>query len=350
MLFLNCHFSSLRGKLCGMKKLIPLLVVGACIVIGCKPLVEEERLEPGQVLRLSATASQSLESADFSATFSASVDVSEAGPIDLSGTVNGTMQNAGKQLRFSLDASGGRDQAEDSIVIAGALEAIVAGKQEVYINIGSLVLSPEEELIQPETIAMIQNQWWKLPSADEFAQDNVAITPNPRLLKAQAEVVKILEDKGMATIDDRESYHYEVEVDKTRLLEYLRKVSEEDGTELDEEKVEIELAPLIISGELWIDAETYFVRQLEWDIDNMDDEDFGISFKVTFSNHNEAGLISPPEEFKVFSPFMFMQPDEGTLPYNDLDIEEYDDLTEAEQQQMILELLNGGEPLPFPTE
>ena len=331
-----------------MRKLIPFFIIGTCIILGCKPLTEEERLEPQQVLRLSSTANQNLESADFYASFFASMDLSEAGPIDLSGIVNGTMQNAGKQLRFNLDASGGREQVEDSIVIAGALEAIIAGKQEVYVNISSLTLSPEEELIQPETIAMIQNQWWKLLSAGELAQENIAVTPNPRLLKAQAEVIKILEDKGMEKIDDAESYYYEVEVDKTLLLEYLKKVSEEDGTDFDEAKVELELNPLNISGELWIDAETYFVRQLEWDIENIDKEDFGISFKVTFYNHNEADPISPPEGFKVFSPFMFMQPEEGTLPFNDLDLEEYDDLTQEEQQQLIYELLNGGEPLPFP--
>jgi len=333
-----------------MKKLIPLLLVGTLVVLGCKPLIEEGRLEPQQVLRLSSTASQSLESADFFASFSASIDAAEAGPIDLSGTVNGTMQNAGKQLKFSLNASGGREQAEDSVVIAGALEAIIAGKQEVYVNVSSLTLSPEEELIQPETIAMIVDQWWKLPSADELAQENIAVTPNPRLLKAQAEVVRILEDKGMEEVDGAESYHYQVEVDKTQLMDYLKKVSEEDGTEFDQARVEVELAPIEITGELWIDAETYFVRQLEWDVENIDEEDFGISFKVTFTNHNEADSISPPEEFKVFSPFMFMQPDEGTLPFNDLDLEEYDDLTEEEQEQLIYKLLNGGEPLPFTVE
>jgi len=57
---------------------------------------------------------------------------------------------------------------------------------------------------------------------------------------------------------------------------------------------------------LWIDAETFFVQKLSWDITSYPLQtggDTSLDFTVTFTDHNAAPEITPPKDAKEFSPY-----------------------------------------------
>ena len=96
-------------------------------------------------------------------------------------------------------------------------EMIVATPGDTYVKVHELTSQPMHPLLAPDLLEIILGQWWILPSEESEGPD-VMLTPNPNLIKAQSEVVRVTSDLGFDHIQGRMAYHYEVEVDSEKLI------------------------------------------------------------------------------------------------------------------------------------
>jgi hypothetical protein len=184
-------------------------------------------------------------------------------------------------------------------------------------NIHSLSSQPSSTLFRPEMIGVIAGKWWLLSEGDTPPAVE-SVSPDPRLLQAQAQVVSVTRDRGMTTINGRDVHHYDVALDTEKLVAYLSAVAEENGGEFDAAEVRKEVKAIEASGQLWIDAETYYVQKIEWVVQSLPINRGGaasVKFTITFRNHNDAPAIVPPKDAKQFSPTMFFGlPDDARFP------------------------------------
>lgn len=273
-------------------------------------------LPPEEVLENAAKATQSLESAQYvvQSEFDASADAwSAVGSLRM----DGMLQSAGEQLRFQLDITADVEDVQGSSSIDGTLEVAVISEEEVYMNLHSLIAQPSSTFFNPEMIGAIAGQWWLLPPGDTLPV-SASVTPDPRLLQMQSQVISVTRDRGVDTVQGRPSYQYDVVLDKEKLLLYLSAVAKESGQEFDVKEAESKFALVDASGQIWIDAETYYMQKLSWVIQSLPLDNGGeasVSFTITFRNHNEAPTIQPPTDAKPFTPTVFFSlPNDALFP------------------------------------
>lgn len=280
------------------------ILVAACTQQGS----DTPALPPEEVLERAAQATQKLENAQYLITADYDVDSGNTWQAEGVLRLDGILQNAGQQVRFQTDITAQVEDIEQgSYSLDGTVELVVMQEDEVYMNIHSLTSQPNSSLFSPGMIGMIAGKWWFLPSQDR-APETASVTPDPRLLKAQAQVVKVVQDNGVTFFSGSDSYHYDVELDKQKLLQYLASAAKEQGETWNQAEAEEMLAQVEATGELWIDAETFFVEKLVWDISALP---FGakgaadVALTVTFRNHNAAPNIEPPTEAQRLTPAVF---------------------------------------------
>lgn len=293
-------------------------------------------LAPEEVLQRAAKATQSLESAQYvvQGDFESKVDTQS-----MLGTVrmDGMLQHAGEQLRFQLDVDTDIDDLSGASSVSGTVEVVMIAPDEVYMNIHALTSQPSSTLFQPDVIGKIAGSWWLLPSGDTPPVTGT-VTPDPRLLQAQAQVVEVTKDRGVTTVNGRETYHYDVALNKDKLVAFLATAASQKGEVFDAQQVREDLEQLQASGQLWIDAEEFFLQKITWVLQSLPigGGTASASLTVTFRNHNAAPPILPPSEFKPFTPAVFF-----SLPSDALFPEEVvspADLSEPQIDQILQQL------------
>src|SRR3989338_3566831 len=307
-----------------MKRFLPctitLLLLAAC---ASGPV-----LPPDEVLKNAARTGQELLSARYSV--EGSLNFTEVG-VEKSAlfTMTGILQNGGKQSSMVINMKGSFPEAGQTYHLDGSMELFVTFKQEIYIKLGALEIDPEHPLLNAEALAAFQGTWWKLQEDQMMGE---SVTPDPSLLNAQSEVIRLVEDKGVETLDGRRAYHYRVTIDKEKLVQYLKRVSEEQGQPFDEAGPRAWAEQYESGGEIWIDAETFHVLKIQWNIKQSAQGSDPLDAKVTirFSDFNQAPTITPPTDYQVFSPFLFL-PNTNIIPdMNDAQLEE--ELERAREQ------------------
>ncbi len=288
-----------------------------CALVACSsPTTEQSTVAPEEVLERSTRAVQELESAQYvvQADFDLKTDALSA-----LGTarMDGMLSDGGEQLRFQLDLTSEVASAAGDSSLSGTVEVVVISENEVYLNLHSLSSQPSSEFFRPEMIAALAGKWWLL-SEDNSPPITKSVTPDPRLLQAQAQVVSVARDRGIVQINGRDSHHYDVALDTEKLAAYLEAIALEKGQEFDKTKTTKSLEEIQGSGQLWIDAETYFVQKINWVVQSVPLDNGGtasLSFTVTFRNHNDAPAILPPQGATPFSPAIFFTlPSEAMFP------------------------------------
>lgn len=284
-----------------MRKIV---FVGALLVLAS--CARPSTLPPDDVLRRASQATQDLASARYTieGALTSGKDAGSHGTAN----IEGILQDSGKQTQFTLTLAGSFANEGRSYNANGSMEVIVVWNQELFLFLKDLVVEPAHPLLDRASVELFRGKWWKIPEA---SQGNAAITvtPDPRMLEAQAEVVKVDRDRGMMTIDGRSVYHYDVSLDREKLAAYMKRIAEERGETLSVEELQEKLQGLVATGELWIDAETFFVHRLTWNVrkeDPGDDSGFALTFTANLRDFNTAPFITPPKEFETFSPFMFL--------------------------------------------
>lgn len=278
--------------------------------------------EAEDVMRLAAQQSRSLQSARLNGDGSFRL---EGGALPASGTaeLQGILQNAGDSVQMSvaIDAlvapGGNRGQ---TFRLRGAGETIVIGKKDLYFRVQSLSTEPDQSLFQPELLVLLLDKWWMVPgdlSGQESAVPGGTMTPPPTMLRAQAQVVRVLRNRGSVSLDGSAVHHFEVAVDPDKLLAYLQEVAATRNETFDRAALSRSIAGLQAQGEMWIDAQTYVLRQVTWNIREFPTEQgmFSASFTVRLSDIDSAPPVTPPADAQPFAPASFfgIDAESGTL-------------------------------------
>ena len=306
-----------------MKRLAAISIGVLVFLVGCTNQQQEQpTMSPDEVLRNAAQASLVLDSVRYELkgdfTMTDSNDVTTAGTIKL----DGALQGAGEQMQFEADIRSKTPRGGGDDIFSATVGVVVGGSQDLYVKLHSFESEGSNPLFNDQLVGKFIGQWWHIPSRENQLA-SISVTPDPRLLNAQAQVVRVVQDRGMSSLRDRSSYRYDVVVDHDKLLSYLREVSVEQGKPFDEAAVRASIANLEATGEIWIDAETYYVQRLQWDVSQGSEgvmKSVTASFLVDFYDHDSVAPIELPEDALEFTPLMFLDApsaldtDRSTLP------------------------------------
>jgi hypothetical protein len=312
------------------------------LLVGCSQPTEELSMLPDEVLRNASQVSLELEAVRYNLTGNFEMKDSNDNPTTGTLKLEGILQDAGEQLQFSADINANTKYLEGDSIISATIDVIVAGPEDLYVHLERYDIQGANQFFNPALLKGFSGIWWKVPSRENQVA-SASITPSPRILHAQAQVVTVVRDKGAASLRERRMYHYDIAIDPDKMVSYLQQVNGENGEQFDEASVRSSLEDLDATGEIWIDAETFAVHRLRWDIlQQVTDagQQLGGSFTVDFTDHNNAPDIVPPADAQEFSPFMFLdapnvlEPVESTLP---ADV----------QDDIIRQLLEEGADTPY---
>lgn len=289
------RYTDPRSFLLHFMRRVPCVLL-AIILASCARV---QGVAPAEVLRRAARASQELSSAHVSVI------------ADLSSTTSamhieadGRMQDAGRQMAFMFSVENTSRAQADAYQWQATGEVIVAAEEEVYLRLLSLGSNPPHPLIGGGHLAPLLKQWWHIPQ--EGQRQRAPITPDPRFLRLQTEIVHVEHDRGITDLRGDEAYHYDVRLDERKLLAFLEEVARERGETFDEEEWGKTLNDSDIRGELWIDVERYVLHQASWTVTpreesrSIDSQTF--TLLAVIRDHDAADPVVPPTESKPFSP------------------------------------------------
>ncbi|UPA22020.1 hypothetical protein K8942_03045 [Candidatus Peribacteria bacterium] len=256
-------------------------------------------LPPSQVLHKAAEASQSLESAAFDvrASFSGKTELID-GSWDGDAHATGSLTDGGKQLQFALqvDATKLNEQKQKSTVSLSS-DVIVAAENEVYLRLNTFTIDPASQLLPPELLAQMMNQWWVIPS--DNADSPADLAPDPSLLRMQASVVTVTNDHGLTTIGDHTAYEYDITIDPQKMRDYLTEVSRVSGQEATADMDA--LSDLQANGTIWIDADTFQIHRISWTISSTNAaQPQDVELTVDISKHNIPVTFTLPTDAAPF--------------------------------------------------
>lgn len=209
---------------------------------------------------------------------------------DIKITSSGWLQRELKQLSASVSIEGSADGTP--LKLGGDL--IVAGENEIYLNVRELTSSDPKSPLRSPFFNLIMNQWWKLPSKVGDSPVN-SVTPDPRLLDLQSQAIVVTKDYGVTTLNDRLSYHYDTTIDQKKLMTYMEEIAKERKEEFDPTEWNDMFTNTDMKGSVWIDAETFRINKMTWNITSKKtDKVWALNFDITFSDHDNAPNVMPP--------------------------------------------------------
>lgn len=307
-------------------------------------------MPPEDVLQNAVEESRKLQSAVFEGTARFVV-----GHWNGNAQLEGVLQQGGRALQagMTLDAVTDVEGTEHSVQAKGTLIAMES--DTVYVFFEELQSQPAHPLLPEATRSALLGMWWELPRRDPAAADTVPVTPDPGMLQAQVEVVRIVRDRGMATVGGHSVRYLEVEVDTEKLVAFLRQAAQEANEPFDEGAVRSEMETMSMRGALWIDASSFVLRQVTWHIARLPEARAGgdvldIECTVRLDKHNRAPDITPPADAQPLTPLAFFGAQDSALLQGVLQQQGEQDmgvLDPLEQEALLRALLEGG-ALPVP--
>lgn len=214
------------------------------------------------------------------------------------GSISGTMTNAGKQIQFTLDATGDNtDSAKEKSAYTISSDVIIGGENEVYLRMHTFDINPPSQLLPPALLTRLLNQWWLIPSKSGSTTPDLA--PDPSLLRMQASVIAVTKDHGLTTINGHSAYQYDVTIDPAKFSAYLDQIATTQGKTSASDKAAF--AQMNATGTVWIDATTFNIHRIVWTITSTDPKKpFTLHIDASISNHNAPVVISIPADAAPF--------------------------------------------------
>jgi len=297
-----------------------------------------ERLPAEEVLSRAARANQDLHSARFMIDGSFGFPIQSLGGSILGDTqMEGVLLNGGEQMHVSVETVARIPGPDGDVQIQATFEVLTAALEPKYFKILSVETQPVHPLLTPDIIEKISGRWWELPSGLADPQEIVP-TPDPKLLQAQSQVIRVTEDLGFDMVQKKKAYHYQVEVDREKLIAYLQKLSQDNAERIDESELRSKIEELTTDGELWIDAQTFALQRILWTIKFLrpqDSEETIIAFTMNLMDHNEVPSIELPTNVALFTV-------EELLPiFDEISTSSHIDLSSDLENGIIEKLLEG---------
>ena len=310
-------------------------VLCAVSLASCEP---QERLPAEEVLSRAARANQNLNSVRFTLDGSYSIPIqSLGGSIRGDARTKGVLLNGGGQMKISAETSASFPGSDGDMQIQAAFELFTDALETKYFKILSVETQPVNPLLTPDIIERISGRWWELPSGQTDPQEIVP-TLDPKLLQAQSQVIRVTEDLGFDMLQKKKAYHYQVEVDREKLIAYLQKLSQNNAERIDESELRSKFEELTTDGELWIDAQTFALHRILWNIKFLrpqDSEETIIAFTMNLMDHNEVPSIEPLTNVALFTV-------EELLPkFDEFSTSSHIDLSSDLENGIIEKLLEG---------
>ena len=287
-----------------MRRALPSLLL-LLVLASCR---KTPVLPSGEVLHRAAVASQSLASAaytvDGTLSFKNEEQEGQFHPI-----LKGVLQDGGKQTQLQLRLTGTLTEGTVTYAISGKSDIVVASEEDAYLRLASLVVTPPYPLLNPDALASFLGTWWKLP-VHKSENNHVSLGPDPRLLRAQAKVLRVTSERGIEKIHGTEAYHYGITLDREKLLAFLTEVANQKGEPPEHEQVRSQIEAYDVTGEVWIDVATFFLHRILWRITprGAQDRSFTAAFTLDLTDHNAAPPVKPPTDARPFVPGAFLQP------------------------------------------
>ncbi len=240
------------------------------ILTSCAPRVA---LPAELVLERASTENRNLNAARFEA------DVSYNALI--TARITGIMQNGGNQAVSDVDIHAGPMNFIARYVIASPVEQYLLVHATTVDSLKSLV-----------------GQWWIL-NANRVSDDaSIPLSPDPALIRKQMSIMHVTNDRGFVQLDGHAVYHYDVELDRQKALDFLKEVARQSGQN---DSSVILPQELQFRGECWIDADSFLLRRIVWNITSTDQQKpLHIQLAVAIHDQNSAIAIEPPKDAKPF--------------------------------------------------
>jgi len=205
---------------------------------------------------------------------------------------DGVLQDGGRSLSFSMKvkASGGAQSGTTVVDV----DVVILQSTDLFIR-------PTVAAAPSGSSALIRT-WWRYPLA--LAKSAPSVSPDPSLMRSQAEVVSVSSDLGRTVLNGRKAYHYAVTLDPEKLRQFLQRSAMEKQEPFDEEAMSSLLRAYVARGELWIDASNFFTHRIEWSFSPTALAKPGtpsMRFRVDLRDVNDAPGIAAPEGAKPLS-------------------------------------------------
>lgn len=271
-----------------LRRMFPLAAIALPLLLGCTRVGE---LAPPEVLRRSVQRSSTLTSVRFEA--QAELEYRRPGAeADARASIRGSMAQGGQQAEFSgaVDGSLMRDETRHTLHAEG--DMITEYQRDVYVVLRALDITPLPEILAGVTGVL--GTWWNVGVGDSRPRAiPQQVTPDPLLLRAQAESITVTKDDGLVTVRGRDAYHYAVRIDPDTLQTFVQKAVRERGSAMGVAAEDVRRYD--VRGEVWIDAQTFDLVRLRWDVH---DERSGLTVRIlaAFTDHDRAPPIVPPSQ------------------------------------------------------
>lgn len=236
-------------------------------------------LPPKEVLRRAVVAMQTLPSARFELSGST---VGGSGSLAF-GLSDGIVQDRGRKISFTLEAH--KDSASGF-----AMQVVAVDGCDIYVlpRRGDVPFARTQAGASGATLG----SWQKFacgtasPGAGSTDADDV---------QRELQAMDMVEDLSPASIDGRPAYHFRVSVNAQRFLEVLSMAVPPRSAEEMQRTREF-LDAYRITGELWMDRESFFLRRLAWDLTPV--RGIGPAFRLEgrLWDQNAAPAVSVPQE------------------------------------------------------
>lgn len=281
---------------------------GCCAVLLLTSCGKKGDLPPSEVLRRAALASSGLRSAryDVQADFDGAMPAMN-GRASLQ--LSGVLQDGGKETQVTATLEGEMDQEGEHRTLSLEGQAITRSQSDWFFLLQQLDVEPPLDDRQTAMLTQVAGQWWKVENVSDA--EALSVTPDPQLLRAQSEVVIVTKDGGIETINGHEAYRYDVTIDPDKLVAFMQKVSESNGNTFNAASAKAELANYEATGQVWIDAKTFYVHRLSWNIRTklyvQGHGGLSIVLTANLKDHDAAPAIVEPQDARLFPRENFMR-------------------------------------------
>jgi hypothetical protein len=276
-----------------MRSSVFIFALSTLVLCACS---EQGRLAPEDVLNRSSVANSGLLSARVSMNARLTSPDAQGALLDGYLTVQGNMQEGGRQLDLNFATQGARSASLQPMSWKASGRLIALSDNETYIRADEFESDPAFPILALASGENITNTWFRLPSA---GQTPTALTPDPRFLRLQSEAVRVTKDHGIDTVNGVRMYHYDVVLDPERFTAFLRSLPEtDDATSV--EGMLAQLAGYDAAGELWIEEKSFLLTKATWTITKKNDEAFSLTLSMELTDVGLPVTITAPEDAKFF--------------------------------------------------
>ncbi len=261
---------------------------------------------PADILQKASIAMDSLQSMDFSA--KGSVGDGSGSAASLRFTADGTVQFGGQQTKATVTVEGSVPQKGTAHSVSVDADVMSEWGQALFLYVRKADVRPPLPGMQLGLLSHETGSWMRVPLG-AGNPGAVAVTPDPRLLRAQFAVLEVTHDDGAETIDGHAAYHYAVSIDRQKLLSFLRQSAEANGEDFDAATADAELSGWQGAGDVWIDAQNFYVRRFMWNIQvdrGATNPPAAVVLDVRVTDQNAAPPITFPTD-TVLAPPNFLQ-------------------------------------------